>query len=184
MRAVNAARSISLALMLSLGCLTAAAQKVKTDFDKSIDFSQFHKYSWRESPLFEKHPELQQQFSVAIDLIRSEVNRDLGTKGFLRTDASPDFYITLFIAARGMQDIDTVSTGGWYGWGGFWHPGWAEVMVSSYARGTLVLDFVDAPSTQLAWRAYCQDDIRDMKSRHENIEKSVRKALKKFPPKA
>src|SRR3954454_356289 len=82
-----------------------------------------------------------------------------------------------------MQDVRTINTGGWYGWGGFWDPGWPEVMVSPYAEGTLVLDLVDAVTKQLAWLAYCRDEIRDMKTRHENIEKTVSKALKQFPPK-
>jgi len=36
-------------------------------------------------------------------------------------DDSPDFYITFFVTAKGMQDVRTISTGGWYGWGGFWY---------------------------------------------------------------
>lgn len=183
MPAVNTVRGVVIALMLSLGCMTSAAQKVKTDFDKAVDFSRFHTYSWRQNPVFEKNPELQEQFSVASDLIRSDVNQNLTKRGFSRVEDSPDFYITFFITAKGMQDVRTISTGGWYGWGNFWYPGWAEV-VSRYMEGTLVLDFVDASTKQLAWRAYCQVEIHDMKTRHEKIEKAVKKALQKFPPKA
>ncbi len=184
MPAVNTFRTVSILLMLSLGCMPSTAQKVKTDFDKAVDFSHFHTYSWRQHPALERNPELQEQFSVAIDLIRSAVNQNLTKRGFSRVEDSPDFYITFFVTAKGMQDVRTISTGGWYGWGGFWYPGWTEVMVSRYAEGTLVLDFVDASTKQLAWRAYCQDEIRDMKSRHERIEKTVKKALQRFPPKA
>ena len=177
-------RIVEIVLLMLLACTGSLAQKVKTDYDKSVDFSQFHRYSWRQHPEFERHPELQEQFSVAIDLIKSEVNRGLTTKGFLRVEDSPDFYITFFITVRGMEDVRMISTGGWYGWGPYWYPGWTEVITSQYAEGTLVLDFVNAATKQLAWRAYCKDEIRDMKTRHENIEKTVRKALKKFPPKA
>jgi len=172
---VNPQRRVLIFLLLLLGCRVSVAQRVKTNFDKSVDFSHFHTYSWRQHPAFERKPELQEQFSVAIELITSAVNQGLTNKGFLRVEDSPDFYITFFITAKAMQDVRTISTGGWYGWGGFWYPGWTEVMVSPYAEGTLVLDVVNASTKQLVWRAYCQDEIRDMKTRHENIEKAVKK---------
>ncbi|MFL6352666.1 MAG: DUF4136 domain-containing protein [Bryobacteraceae bacterium] len=180
---VDPRRILGLLVLLLLGCTASLCQKVKTEYDKSIDFSQFHRYSWRQHPEFERHPDLEEQFSVAIDLIKSDVNRGLTTKGFSRVEDSPDFYVTFFITVRGMEDVRVISTGGWYGWGAYWYPGWTEVITSQYAEGTLVLDFVDAATKRLAWRAYCKDEIREMKTRHENIEKTVRKALKKFPPK-
>ncbi len=179
----NTFKGVFIALMLSLGCMKSAAQKVKTDFDKAVDFSHFHTYSWRQHPALQKNPDFQEQFSVAIDLIRSAVNQNLRQRGFARVDQSPDFYITFFVTAKSMQDVRTISTGGWYGWGGWWYPGWTEVMVSPYAEGTLVLDIVDASTKQLAWRAYCKDEIRDMKTRHEKIERTAKKALQRFPPK-
>jgi hypothetical protein len=158
MQLIGPRRGALILLMLLLGCTVSLGQKIKTEFDKSVDFSQFHTYSWRRHPVFEKHPELQEQFSVGIDLIRSAVNQGLTSKGFLPVEESPDFYVTFFITAKGVQD-------------------------ASYAEGMLVLDFVDASTKEVAWRAYCRDEIREMTTRHENIEKTVKKALKKFPPK-
>src|SRR3954453_15518640 len=114
---VSPRRSVLVFLLLLLGGTVSLAQKVKTDFDKSVDFSHLHTYSWRQHPAFERKPELQEQFSVAIDLIRSAVNQGLTKKGFLRVDDSPDFYITFFLTAKAMQDVRTINTGGWYGWG-------------------------------------------------------------------
>jgi hypothetical protein len=180
---VNKPRSLLAVLTLWLAVASGLAQSVKTDFDKSMDFSHFRTYAWRQSPIFEKQPALEEQYSVALQLVTSAVNQGLRTKGLARTDDSPDFYVTVFVVAKGMQDIRTFSTGGWYGWSGYWDPGWTEVTVTNYTEGTLVLDFVNAATKQLAWRAYCKDDIRDLKTRHKNIEKAVEKALKKFPPK-
>jgi hypothetical protein len=55
--------------------------------------------------------------------------------------------------------------------------------VSNYVEGTLILDFVDAKTNMLAWRAASRDDVRDWKERHKNVQKMVDKALKRFPPK-
>ena len=43
---------------------------------------------------------------------------------------------------------------------------------------------VDAKTNKLIWRAACKAKIDDMKERHEEINDTVKKALKKFPPKS
>ena len=58
----------------------AFAQKVQTDYDKSLDFSKFHTYAWREHPILRNNPQIGQVFSVALDLVRSEINGDLTSK--------------------------------------------------------------------------------------------------------
>jgi Domain of unknown function (DUF4136) len=160
----------------------ALSQSVKTDYDKAIDFSKFHHYEWRDSPEFEKQPELKTRYAVGIDLVRSAANKALMAKGYMPVDFNPDFYITLFLGAKGMTDVTTLDSG-WYTWGTYWYPMWTTVMVSHYSEGTLILDIVDAGTKHLAWRAFCKDDIRDPKTRHKNVESAVNKALKRFPPK-
>ena len=56
-------------------------------------------------------------------------------------------------------------------------------MVDNYIEGTLVLDFVDATTKELAWRAYCKGSIRNPHKKDKVINKAVKKAIKKFPPK-
>ncbi len=162
--------------------VSALPQSVKTDYDKSVDFSKFHHYEWRDSPEFEKQPELKTHYAVGIDVVRSAVNKGLMAKGYTPVDFTPDFYVTIFMGSKGMTDVTTLDTG-WYSWGTYWYPMWTSVMVTHYTEGMLILDFVDAKTKRLAWRAFCKDDIRDPKTRHENVERAVKKALKRFPPK-
>ena len=58
----------------------AFAQKVQTDYDKSLDFSKFHTYAWREHPILRNNPQIGETFSVALNLVRSEINGDLTSK--------------------------------------------------------------------------------------------------------
>ena len=53
----------------------AFAQKVQTDYDKSLDFSKFHTYAWREHPVLRNNPQIAETFSVALNLVRSQINR-------------------------------------------------------------------------------------------------------------
>ena len=40
----------------------ALAQKVRTDYDKSLDFSKFHTYAWREHPILRNNPQIAEIF--------------------------------------------------------------------------------------------------------------------------
>ena len=161
-------------------------QEVHVDFDKNIDFSTFRRYAWKTHPLLEQDPELLQ--SVGAELVRMAVNQELMGRGFEPTEVEfADFLVTFFGGRKQMQEVTgvtMVSTGGWYGAGApSWQTGWTNVMVRNYTEGTLVLDFVDAKTKQLAWRAYGKGAIRNPSKRDKIINKAIEKALKQFPPK-
>src|SRR3954452_6603975 len=134
----------------------AFAQKVQTDYDRSIDFSKFHTYAWREHPILRNNPQIGEVFSVALDLVRSEINGDLTSKNYTRAESKPDFWVTLYVDAQVSDEVD----------------------------GTLVIDMIDGSDDQLAWRSFCKITVKDAEDRHKPIEKAVRKAMKKFPPNA
>ncbi len=46
------------------------------------------------------------------------------------------------------------------------------------------MDIVDAKTSKLLWRAYCGDEVKDWNNRHKIVEKAVRKALDRYPPKS
>ena len=133
----------------------ALAQKVRTDYDKSLDFSKFHTYAWREHPILRNNPQIAEFFSVALSLVRSEINGDLASKNYSRAEGKPDFWVTLYVDAQVSHKVD----------------------------GTLVIDMIDGSDGQLAWRSFCKITVKDAEDRHKPIEKAVRKAMKNFPPK-
>ena len=133
----------------------AFAQKVQTDYDKSLDFSKFHTYAWREHPILRNNPQIAEIFSVALTLVRSEINGDLTSKGYSRAEGKPDFWVTLYVDAQVSRQVD----------------------------GTLVIDIIDGSDDQLAWRSFCKITVKDAEDRHKPIEKAVRKSMKNFPPK-
>jgi hypothetical protein len=72
---------------------------------------------------------------------------------------------------------------GWSGYGWYGAPTWTVTEVEDYLRGMLVIEILDAHTSKLLWRAACGDQIKDMRKRDENINKIVKKALERFPPK-
>jgi hypothetical protein len=139
---------------------------------------------WREHPLAQKDP-VMREATVAAQIIQSTVNDRLLGKGFHPVDHDPDFFVTFFVTGQITEELRVISSIGttyWYGWAPAYYDGWTKYAVDQKLRGTLLLDFVDARTDQLAWRAYCRDTIKDMSKRHENMTRAVDKAFKKFPP--
>ena len=188
----NFVRRAILGVLPVLLAATAFAQKVKIEYDHDVDFSAYRKYDWKQHPFMKSHPE-SKQFTVGAELVRSKTNEILMGRGYQPVDFEPEFYITQFITARMGQETHTVPAevaypnaymwpGSWYSWSGAWFSSW-DTYVENYVQGILLLDIVDAKTNKLLWRAACKAKIDDMRERHKDVEDTVKKALKSFPPK-
>jgi hypothetical protein len=175
-----------LVFALALAAVPAFGQKVYIETDGSFDFTTHRRYQWREHPLAEHDPVMQQAY-VAREVIRSRVNEKLMGMGYQPVDHEPDFYVTYFAGGHITEELKVISAVGstyWYGWGSnVYYDGWVKYGVDQELNGFLVLDFVAAGTSQLGWRAICKDTIKDIKKRSDNITRAVDKAMKKFPPK-
>jgi hypothetical protein len=163
---------------------SAFAQKVNVQYDHDADFSHIRRYKWRTHPVFEKNPELQQTYATGIQLVLEAGNAQLMKRGFEPDDVSPDIFVSFFLLAKDASQLKTTVESGWGGWGWYAAPAWAITEVEYYKEGMLVIDVVDAGTSKLLWRAYCGDQIKDMRNRDKNINSAVRKAFERFPPKS
>ena len=63
--------------------------------------------------------------------------------------------------------------------------GEATTTEQDYKEGTLVVDLYDAKTKQLIWRGSAEDTVSNDAAKNEkNLDKSVVKMFKKFPPRA
>ena len=181
-------RIFALFALCAAFALSGNAQKVNVDFDQNFDFSKVHHYEWRTHPIFEKHPELRDQYSTAIQLIMNATNQQLMKKGYQPVSGTPDVFLTFFVTARDMSRTytDMLSSPGygfgWYGW--YAPPVWTVTRTEQYLEGTLVMDMVDPKDTKLIWRGSATDSVKDFRNRDKNVDSAVKKIFKKFPPKA
>jgi len=164
----------------------AWSQKVKIDFDNNFDFSKVHRYQWRTHPIFEKHPELRDRYSTAIQLVMNATNEQLMKKGYRPVSSAPDVFLTFFVTAQGKERtysdvINPLGPGyGWYGW--YAPPIWVT-HTETYLQGTLLMDMVNPSNSTLVWRATSTDQISDFRNRDKNVDAAVKKIFGKFPPK-
>jgi hypothetical protein len=157
-----------------LAATASFAQQVKTDYDRSTDFSQYKTYSWEK---------VQTQDQLWVGRIKEAVGAALGAKGWTQAPSGGNVLIVAIEMTRNQQTLDTFYNGfggGWRWGGGF---GDATTTVETYKVGTLVVDLFDANTKKLVWRGSMSDTLSDKSDKNiKNLDKGVQKMFNHFPP--
>jgi Domain of unknown function (DUF4136) len=165
--------SAGIALLLATASF---AQQVKTDYDRSADFSQYKTYSWEK---------VQTQDPLWVNRIKDAVNAALTAKGWTQVESGGRVAIVAIETTQNQQTLNTFydGFGGGWGWrrgGGF---GDATTTVDTYKVGTLVVDLFDAHNKTLLWRGSSSDTFSNKSDKNiKNLDKGVQKMFDHFPP--
>jgi hypothetical protein len=156
----------------------AAAQQVKTDYDRSANFAQYKTYSWEH---------VKTQDALDVDRIKSAVNTALAAKGWTQVDSGGDVSILAVEITRDQQTLNTFYNGfgGGWGWRRFGGGGLGEATTTTetYKVGTVVVDLFDTKSKELLWRGTSTDTVSNNSNKNiKNLDKGVEKMFKNFPP--
>lgn len=164
------------------------AQKVETDYDKSVDFSRYKRYGWGTNDLMAKQlPEDKERIATAL---RDSIDRQMQAKGYIPDDQNPDFRIAYEAggATGGSVGVKPDSVGRIYNPGSTFstdYPNGAPLDVWIYTLATMRITATD-PSTQKAvWQAVVSKKINDpnkfMRDLNKSVDEVTAAALKKFP---
>jgi Domain of unknown function (DUF4136) len=169
---------LALTAMMFLFAGKSSAQQVKTDFDRSADFSQYKTYSWEH---------VKTQDPLYVDRIKSAVNAALTAKGWTQVESGGDVSIVAMEITRNQQTLNTFydGFGGGWGWRRFGGGGFGEATTTTetYKVGTLVVDLFDTKTKKLLWRGTSSDTLSNNSDKNiKNLDKGVDKLFKQFPP--
>ena len=157
---------------------TVLAQDVKTNYVPGTDFSKYHSFKWVDVPGGE-HPN-----QIVSAEIKDAVDMDLTKKGLTKaTGDTADLLVSYQTAVDKQKQWNAYGTGG-VGWG---FGGMATATQSTIEVGTVNVDFYDAAAKRLIWQGTAVKTINpseNAEKNQKNIEKSMDKMLKDFPPKA
>ena len=172
--------TLSLALALGivvLTCGSALAQDVKYNFAMGANFSKYKTYKWVDVPN-ENHPD-----QLTDQQIKTAIETTLGTKGFTKaTGDTADLLIAYQIAMDQERQWNAYG-----GMGGLRFGGMGTATSSTISIGTLVFDVFDASAKQQIWTGQATKTVNpsgDPVKNQKNLQKSITKLLKNFPPPA
>jgi hypothetical protein len=177
-------RAAIFTLLFFLVCSAAHAQKIRIEFDKSVDFSAFKTYAWDPTPQAYAKP-------VLVAAIKGAVNEELGKRGLKEVAENPDLYIAMYGAIG--SDFAVTYSDLYYGpygipafdqsflmWGAI--PGTTNTAVVH--KGQLAVDLLDAGRKKLVWRGIATEKLSEQQMKLvEQVNTAVEKLFAKYPPK-
>ncbi len=174
---------ISLCLLGLLFCAAAQAQKIKVEYDKSLDFSQYKTFAWG-------HHDAVSRPNLAL-AIAAAVQSDLERLGLKRVDDNPDLYVQMYGSVD--QDLSIAEANPLYVNGipsieeayDLWYGISGRPTVVTVHKGQLVVDLIAASQKKLVWRGVAQDKLSDKRSKLvEQVNRAVEKMFLQYPVKA
>ena len=162
---------IMLAMVLGLLAVSAAAQSVQSDFDRSFRFSELKSFSFAVQKRAATDPLAGDTLNDG--RIRNGLESQLTANGFRMESEKADFVIAYYVTTKNKLNVQDF---------GYGPPRWfgsRDIRVNQYSEGTLMVDFIDVKSNQVIWRGRAVGTL-EMKGVDKKISKSVEKLVKQF----
>ena len=178
---MNVKYRIVFSMAIAILAATASFAEVKTDYDRTADFSRYKTYSWGK---------VHTQNPLWGDRIKAAVASALAAKGWTEIESGGDVSI---MAMEMTEDNRTLNTyydnfgggWGWRRWGGGFGDGFGTSTTTeeTYRVGTLVVDLFDTSTKKLIWRGSASDTLSDKSDKNiKTLNSDVQRMFDHFPP--
>jgi hypothetical protein len=178
---MRVAASLAFVLMSMIGAATA--QSVFIDYDKEWPGGKIETFAWVDTE--------ENSVAAADPLMHSRIVNGieyyLSLAGAREVESDPQVYVTYHASSKEEVHLNTSTWdygypsgwayGGYYGHYGV-GVGTSTTTVSTYLKGTLVVDVWDAKTKKLIWRGMATDIV--VTADPAKMEKKIDKALKKM----
>ena len=160
-----------LGMLLGALAVSAAAQSVQTDYDRSFRFSDLKTFSFAVQRRGAQDPLAGDTLNDG--RIRTGLETNLAANGFRMTTEQPDFVIAYYVTTKNKLNVQDYSYGPprWFGR--------TDIRVNQYSEGTLMVDFIDVKTNQVVWRGRAVGTL-ELKGVDKKISKSTEKLVKQF----
>lgn len=160
-----------LGMLLGMLVISASAQSVQSDYDRSFRFSDLKTFSFATQRRGATDP--LRGDSLNDGRIRNGLESQLIANGFRMETEKPDFVIAYYVTTKNKLNVQD------YGYGPPRWFGGRDIRVNQYEEGTLMVDFIDAKNNQVIWRGRASGTL-EMKGVDKKISKSVEKLIKQY----
>ena len=157
-------------LLLMLSALTATAQSVQTDYDRSFNLAMFKSYGFYQQVRRPGDPLASSPLNDR--RIHDALDSQLKAHGFVNSSTGqPDFSIAYFVTTSKGLDIRDNRFGILQRMG--------SINVDQVLEGTVVVVFVDHATRREVWRGFVSGPINP-KNLEKDVNKGIAKLVEKF----
>ena len=167
----------------------ASKPTIETDYDHTIDFSQYKTYGFF-NPMGIENPNYS---SIYGSIFRDAISKEMESRGYTMSD-NPDLMINVSGRLQDKTKVTTTSDpymgGGYYGyrrgaygaWGGYGYG--TQTHVSNYTEGTVNVDMVDRAMKRMVWEGVAVGRIDEKRTNEEsraNIHAGIQEMFAGYP---
>ena len=182
-------RIAMLAVVAVLLASCASKPDIKSDYDHTIDFSQYKTFNFF-NPMGIENPNYS---SVYGSIFRDAIGKEMESRGYTLSD-NPDLLINVSGRLQDKTKVTTTSDpymgGGYYGyrrgyydpWGGYGYG--TQTHVSNYTEGTINVDMVDRVAKRMVWEGVGVGRVDEKKSseeRRQNLYSGIQEMFAGYP---
>ena len=165
-------RFVTLATVTMLMASCASKPDIKSDYDHTIDFSEYRTYGFF-NPMGIENPNYS---SIYGSIFRDAISTEMKSRGYTKSD-NPDLMINVSGRLQDKTKFTTTSDpymgGGYYGyrrdaygaWGGYGYG--TSTHVSNYTEGTINVDMVDRTEKRMVWEGVAVGRVNQKKTGDE-----------------
>jgi len=173
-----------LAVIILLAVLAGCSSlSVNYDYDQNVDWAKFKTYGWMDVPQRPSDPSSPLRDTPLLQQrVHNSVDFEMEARG-ITLDDNPDLLVVYHI---GTQEKIQVTDWGYRYSDYYWGYGGRQIDVYQFTEGSVVIDLVDAETTNLVWRGtgtgvvdQSQKSPEEMQDRANNV---INKIMKSFPP--
>ncbi len=183
-------RAAVLAAGLLLGACAPPKPELRTDYDRSTDFSGYHTYAYFNPVGTDKAG----YSSLTTQYFKQAIDKQMAARGYQKVESNPDLLVNFMANAVEKTDVrstpsSSVTMGtGYYGYRGGMYAAvpiysTPDVQTIRYKVGTANVDVVDARQKKLLWTAVVEGKLTDevMKNPQPAIEKVIGEMFMQYP---
>lgn len=165
---------VPIVILLALVSFGASKMKVYIDYDQNADFSSIKTFKWFDTlatSVDDSAPSMHR-------LMRALIMKKLVEGGMKKVEENPDVFVTYHTNPKEALRMNTTNYMYHYAAGWWVNPYWGSGMdISSYTRGTLIIDIWDARTEEALWRGVVMGVVPE---EPQKAEKTIVKALNKL----
>jgi Domain of unknown function (DUF4136) len=177
MKLIHLLLSIGLSILL-LAC--SEQIRVKSDYDRDINFSGYKSYGWLPTKEIEVRNNPLIYNELTDKRIKKAVDGQLPSKGLRSEEVNPDLRVHYHIVIDNKSALQPEPYGYHYS------PYWVRTRmdVYQYREGTLIVDFMDSKSNNLVWRGWASSvlEVDEIDLSEGKINEAINKILMEYPP--
>ncbi len=170
-------RILIAALAAALAGAACSTLQVSTDFDKSVDFTQYKTFSWHDTGDIKD--------DILAKRLENVLSDTLAAKGLKKVDSGGDVWLVVHGRLSKQTQINTYNSGWGYGYGWYGGMGMQTSTVSEIPVGTLIVDLVDGKKKDMVWRGIASDTLNTQatpEEREKKLRDVAQQLFQNFPP--